>query len=301
MKKSQIPLSVPRSKRNEYLKNYNLATQEIDRLFLFAGDQKIEHMNEDFFGPHIPAEVNDPEHLFKIASRARIGCFAVQFGMMTKYAMDYKNIPYLVKINSKTNLLATKDKDPISKALISPQEVINFKDRTGLKIVALGYTVYLGSEFEAEMLQEASEVINIAHKNGMLSVIWMYPRGKDIKDEKDINLIAGASGVGLCLGTDFVKVNYPYDLGQPQTTAEKFQQVVESAGRTGVICAGGSRQTPQKFLQILYHQIHTAGTQGVAVGRNVYQRDLDDAIKMANAIAKIVVDGEDVYEAQKEL
>ena len=72
---------------------------------LFAGDQKIEHLNKDFYGKGIAKEDNNPEHLFRIASKATIGGFAAQYGMITHYGRDYKNINYIVKLNSKTNLV----------------------------------------------------------------------------------------------------------------------------------------------------------------------------------------------------
>ena len=56
---------------------------------------------------------------------------------------------------------------------------------------------------------EAGELIAQAHANGLIVVLWIYPRGKAVKAEKDPALIAGAAGVALCLGADFVKVNPP--------------------------------------------------------------------------------------------
>ncbi|MCX6555135.1 MAG: aldolase, partial [Candidatus Aminicenantes bacterium] len=74
--KNYIPADVPNDVLNEYLSNYEEITLGSDRLMLFAGDQKIEHLNDDFYGPGIAADDADPEHLFKIASQAEIGVFA---------------------------------------------------------------------------------------------------------------------------------------------------------------------------------------------------------------------------------
>src|SRR5579872_6088651 len=92
----KIPLDVPQSQKKTYTDNFLLATQNSGRLMLFAGDQKIEHLNDDFYGEGITAEDNDPEHMFKIASKARIGVFASQIGLIARYGMDYKDIPYIV-------------------------------------------------------------------------------------------------------------------------------------------------------------------------------------------------------------
>jgi len=48
-----VPLDVPGESRRKYLENYQLMTHDSGRLMLFAGDQKVEHLNDDFFGPGI--------------------------------------------------------------------------------------------------------------------------------------------------------------------------------------------------------------------------------------------------------
>ena len=65
-----IPGDVPNGSINEYFINYDVATQGSGRLMLFAGDQKIEHLNGDFYGEGIAEDDNEPEHLFKIADAA---------------------------------------------------------------------------------------------------------------------------------------------------------------------------------------------------------------------------------------
>ena len=71
----KVPLDVPAGMRDVYLANYNLITQGSGRLMLFAGDQKMEHLNDDFYGEGIPADDGDPEHLFRIASQGRVVAF----------------------------------------------------------------------------------------------------------------------------------------------------------------------------------------------------------------------------------
>lgn len=294
----KIPADVPPSKREEYLKNYNIATEGTGRLFLFAGDQKVEHLNDDFYGPDVHPDDNDPEHLFRISSRAKIGAFATQLGLIARYAMDYPNIPYIVKINSKTHLVKTSQKDPISLAWVDIEDVIDFKKQTGLNIIGVGYTVYPGSEYEAEMLKEAARITYKAHKEGLLVVIWSYPRGKAVKDERDPHLIAGAAGLAACIGADFVKVNPPRDQEGKEDPA-LLKEAVLAAGRTKVICAGGKSIQPREFLQKLYDQIHIAGVCGNATGRNIHQKSLEEAVRFSNAIYAITVRNYDVEKAMK--
>ena len=105
----KVPLDVPKAMRETYVKNYIEITRGSGRLMLFAGDQKVEHLNDDFYGEGVPEDDADPEHLFKIASKAKIGVFAAQLGLIAHYGMDYKDIPYLVKVNSKSKRVSSSD------------------------------------------------------------------------------------------------------------------------------------------------------------------------------------------------
>ncbi len=290
-----VPLDVPKAMRETYIKNYMEITKESGRLMLFAGDQKVEHLNDDFFGPEVPEDDADPEHLFRIAAQSKIGVFATQLGLIARYGMDYKDIPYLVKVNSKTNLVETEQADPFSNLWYDIDQVAEFRENSGLNILGVGYTIYLGSEFEAEMLVQAAQVVYDAHQHGMLSVLWIYPRGAAVKDEKDPHLIAGATGVGACLGSDFVKVNYPKKEGEK--SAEIFKEAVKAAGRTKVVCAGGSSDEAEAFLKKLHDQIHISGAQGNATGRNIHQKPLGEAVRMCNAVYAITVEDASVEDA----
>ena len=197
------PLDVPKALRETYAANYLAATRQSGRLMLFAGDQKVEHLNKDFFGEGIPADDNGPEHLFRIADKANIGVFATQLGLIARYGMSYPDVPYLIKINSKTDLVKTSQSDPFSGEWYDFQQVTDFRDNSGLNILGVGYTIFLGSEDEAEMLYQAAQLVYNAHQFGLISVLWIYPRGKAVSDEKDPHLIAGATGVAACLGADF--------------------------------------------------------------------------------------------------
>ncbi|QSZ28275.1 aldolase [Aceticella autotrophica] len=291
----KVPLDVPYEKRTSYINNLKLATQESGRLMLMAADQKAEHLNDDFFGEGVAKDDANPEHLFKIASNAKIGAFAAQLGLIARYAMDYPKIPYVIKLNSKTHLVKTSQRDPISTAWLDIKQIDRFRKQTGLNIVGVGYTIYPGSEYEHIMLNEAAKIIFEAHQSGLFSIIWAYPRGKAVKDEFDPHMIAGACGLAACLGSDFVKVNYPKK--ENENVNELFKEAIQAAGRTKVICAGGSSKDPKEFLNELYEQIHVSGVSGSATGRNIHQKPYDEAVKFCNAIFSIVVENKTLEEA----
>jgi len=296
--KYHIPADVPQKMEARYKKNFKAATNGTGRLMLFAGDQKVEHLNNDFFGKGIPLEDNDPEHMFKIAAKAKIGVFATQFGLISRYGRDYSDVPYLVKLNSKTNLVPYDKKDPFSEAWLSVDEVIKFQKSSGLTIRGVGYTLYLGGEHEHAMLKEAAQVVHDAHRNGLLAVLWIYPKGPFVKDEHDGHLIAGAAGVGAALGADFIKLKVPYDK-KGNFDAEALKEVTMAAGRSGVLCEGGAKVDEKAFLKELYEQIHTSGARGNGTGRNIHQRVFKEAVKMANAIYAITSENATLKEALK--
>ena len=291
----RVPLDVMPESREEYIDNYMKATQGTGRLMLFACDQKIEHLNKDFFGAGIDPADADPEHLFKIGSQGVCGVLAGQLGLVARYAQDYPDINYLIKMNSKTNLVKTAQQDPYSPQLTSLEAVLCMRD-AGVNIVGIGYTIYLGSESEAAMMQEAADLIANAHANGLITVLWIYPRGAAVTDEKAADLIAGAAGVALCLGSDFVKVNPPKPTDEA-TSAQLLAQATKAAGRTGLVCAGGSTVDAETFLTQLYEQIHVGGASGNATGRNIHQRSLDEAVRLTKAISAITLADYDVQEA----
>ncbi|MCL4078835.1 aldolase [Coriobacteriia bacterium Es71-Z0120] len=290
----RVPADVPAAARETYIDSYLKATRGTGRLMLFACDQKIEHLNDDFFGEGIAPEDADPEHLFRIGSQGVVGVLAGQRGLIAHYAADYPDINYLVKMNSKTHLVKSSAKDPAkhqddpySPQLYDLQTVLDMRDN-GVNVVGVGYTIYLGSEYESQMMMEAGQLIADAHSTGLIVVLWIYPRGRAVPDEKDAHLIAGAAGVAVCLGADFVKVNPPKG-DEHKSSAEKLVEASKACGRTGLVCAGGSTVAADVFLRQLWEQIHVGGARGNATGRNIHQRPLDEAVRLTKAISAITL------------
>ena len=286
MLKIKMPLSVPKNKRKEYEKNYRILTNNTGNLLLIAGDQKVEHLNSDFFGPGIAKEDASPKHLFDIVRDSEGGALATHLGFISRYGQDYKNIPYIVKINGQSNIGLNKEKDN-SPCWWSVQDIVKFKKDSGLKIVAIGYTIYLGVKHESQLLKEAAKAIFEAHQAGLLAIIWMYPRGTGI-NEDDIHTIAGGAGVAGALDADFVKIKYPYKTKNKEKAAHDFKEAVLAAGRTKVICVGGSKRSEKEILDFLKLQMEISGSSGLAIGRNLHQRTLKDATKLNKQMGKII-------------
>lgn len=300
----RVPADVPDEMARHYVRNYLRATRETGRLMLFAADQKMEHLNSDFVGPGIAEEDGDPEHLFRIGEQGCVGVLASQRGLIARYARDYPDTAYLVKMNSWSHLVGPPQDDPYSTPLHDFDHVLTLAEN-GVDIVGVGYTILLGSEYESAMVTEAGEVCAKAHAAGMLATIWLYPRGKVITDPKDAHLVAGAAGLAAALGADFAKVDPPQATADA-TSAQLLREAVRAAGRCGVICAGGGRTDVATFLGDLAQQLAVGGTVGNATGRNIHQRPLDEAVRLCHAIGALTYDDaalEDamaIYEGSRE-
>lgn len=279
-----VPADVPAKIAEQFRHNYDIITKGTGRLLLFTGDHKIEHLDADFANDSLPPEVHEVEHLFRIAAHGAIGAFAIHPGLISRYGAQYPDIPYIAKLNAKTNLIPPTEHDPYSAPLATLDDITQLQ-RSGLSICGVGYTVYLGSIYEETMLEEAGKLIFEAHHRGLIVILWMYPRGHHVAEPHDAGMLSGAAGVGACLGADFVKLNTAHVAQQLAGT--DVEHIVEAAGNSKVIFAGGPKISPQElFTHVTTYLDH--GAAGIAVGRNVYQNTLDDACDVTNKLAELV-------------
>lgn len=293
-----IPADVPKNMHQEFIANYKKITHTTNRLFLFSCDQKIEHLHDDF-DPEFSAtsiESSDPEHLFKIANQGRIGAMATQLELIARYGTSYNTINYIAKLNSKTNLIPAKIKDPKSAPLWTVHDVIHIKKTSNISICGIGITIYPGSIYEDTMMHFAAQMIMEAHKHGLIAILWMYPRGKSVSNEDDTHLIAGVAGMANALGADFVKIKLP-TAPSHIVVMQALQKIVTAAGNTKVIISGGKQIATDQFLRALYAQLHEGGVAGAAVGRNIFQHNLAQAVQITKAIAALVYDNASLHEA----
>lgn len=238
------------------------------RFLLLAYDQGLEIGPTEFNDTNV-----DPEYIFKLADEGKFTGVIVQKGLAEKYYVGEKRkTPLIVKLNGKDKIYQG---EPISLQLCSVKEAVK------LGASAVGYTVYLGSEHEPEMLQEFSKIEEEAHAAGLPVIGWMYPRGKAVADPSDPDVTAYAARVGLELGADLVKVHYT-------GSVESFSWVVRSAGETGVLSSGGEFVGDTKTLQ-LARDIVAAGAAGLAIGRNMWEAK--DPLELSRKLGQIVLEG----------
>lgn len=247
--------------------NINLKniTTEGKALYL-AYDQGLEHGPTDFNDNNV-----DPNYIIRIAKAGKYNAVIFQKGIAEKYMEEIKKskIPLIIKLNGKTNLVAG---EPVSKQLCTVDEAIS------LGASAVGYTIYIGSEHEAEMMQEFEKIEREAHDKGLPVIVWAYPRGKGIEGKPKEELMAYAARVGLEIGADIIKIAY-------SGTVKDLHWAVKSAGKTKVVIAGGVKKDKKELLQQV-KEIMKAGCIGLAIGRNVWQDK--EPLKITKEIKKII-------------
>jgi fructose-bisphosphate aldolase, class I len=231
---------------------------------LLAYDQGLEHgPSTDFDDRNV-----NPEFVMDIAAKGGFCGVVFQKGVAERY-YDGK-VPLIVKLNGKTSL---PKGEPVSRRVCSVEQAISL----GAK--GVGYTIYLGSGYEYEMLSEFGEIQEEAHARGVPAIAWIYPRGAAVQNDTSKEIVAYAARTGLELGADAVKIKYTGD-------AASFAWAVKAAAGVRVFMSGGPKApTDEDFLRHVQGVMEAGGT-GVAVGRNVWQNQ--DPMAMAAKLRKVI-------------
>ncbi|MDQ5882878.1 MAG: fructose-bisphosphate aldolase, class [Patescibacteria group bacterium] len=222
-------------------------------LFL-AYDHGFEHGPKDLIGLG-----TRPEAIVDLALRGGYTGLILQKGLAEHYysrKVQTKQLSLIIKLNGKTNLLT---EEPYAALNCS----VAYAKKLGAQ--AVGYTIYLGSEKEAQMFEDFGKVEEEAHRLGLAVMVWMYPRGKKVTPELLPQLTLYGVRLGLELGADLIKIKDPGSF-------ELLKQTVELAGDSKIILSGGEKIAEEEFLDLVRKSVK-AGVAGLAVGRNIWQRE----------------------------
>ncbi len=156
---------------------------------------------------------------------------------------------------------------------------------------AVSIHVNVGAETEPEMLQDLGFVSEACYEWHVPLLAMMYPRGPDIKDPFDVEVVKHVARLGAELGADIIKTNYT---GSTDTFSE-----VTSGCPVPVIIAGGPKvDSDKEVLQMVYDAMK-AGAAGISIGRNIFQHD--NMAGMIKALVRIISEDAQVDEAYKEI
>ena len=263
------------------------------RMVILPVDQGFEHGPARSFAAN-PAAY-DPHYLFELALEAGLNAYAAPLGMIEAGAATYAGcIPTILKVNSSNSLSTTKDQAVTA----------TVGDALRLGCSAIGFTIYPGSEYQFEMMEELRELAEEAKAAGLAVVVWSYPRGPmlDKVGETALDICAYAAHMAALIGAHIIKVKPPtssvsldaakktYEANPVEDdAAARFRHVVQACfgGRRLVVFSGGEQRKDTGSILTEVRAIHAAGGNGSIMGRNAFQRPKADALKLLGEIIDI--------------
>ncbi|MBI2267854.1 MAG: aldolase [Candidatus Blackburnbacteria bacterium] len=240
---------------------------------LLAYDHGYEHGPADFDERSV-----DPAWIMNIADSGYFTGVVCQKGIAARYYDKNKHkVPLIVKLNGKTPFHQEASEEPVSVQNCTVDEALE------LGATGVGFTIYVGSEFENQMIKEFAKVEREAHEKGLIVIAWMYPRGGHISSDTSPDILSYCARLGLELNSDAIKIKYTGDI-------DSFRGVVRAAGNTKVFVVGGPKvDIPNDLYRTAYDTLE-AGAVGLAIGRNVWQAK--NPLEVARRLAGIVYGNE---------
>ncbi len=277
-------------------------------LSLLPVDQGVEHSGGASFAPN-PIYF-DPDNIVKLAIEGGCNAVASTLGVLSSVARRYAHkIPFIVKINHNEILTYPN---------IYDQTLFASVDQAfDMGAVAVGATVFYGSEHSRRQIQEVSEAFAHAHELGMATILWAYLRNPAFKTaDKDFHVSADLTGqanhLAVTINADIVKQKMAENNGgynaikfgktHPKVYSElttdhpidlvRYQVANCYMGRAGMINSGGESFGKDDLHQAVRTAVinKRAGGMGLISGRKAFQKPMQDGVALLNAIQDVYLD-----------
>ncbi|MDO9010887.1 MAG: class I fructose-bisphosphate aldolase [Gallionella sp.] len=273
-------------------------------LSLLPVDQGVEHSGGASFAPN-PLYF-DPENILKLAIEGGCNGVASTLGVLSSVARRYAHkIPFIVKINH--NELLTYPNTFNQTLFASVNQAFD------MGAVAVGATVFYGSEQSRRQIQEVSEAFEHAHSLGMVTVLWAYLRNPSFKQEGidyhvSADLTGQANHLAVTINADIVKQKMAENNGGynalkfGKTSARVYSELTTDhpidlvryqvancyMGRAGMINSGGASGKDDLHQAVRTAVINKrAGGMGLISGRKAFQKPMQDGVTLLNAIQDV--------------
>ncbi len=268
-------------------------------------DQGIEHSAGASFAPN--PDYFDPENIIKLAIEGGCNAVASTLGVLAACSRKYAHkIPFIVKINHNEFISYPNKYDQIMFSSV--------EQAFELGAVAVGATIYYGSDESTRQIQEVSKAFEIAHDLGMATVLWCYLRNSAFKKDgvdyhTSADLTGQANHLGVTIKADIIKQklatnNGGYNALQFGKTNKKvytdlttdhpidlcrYQVLNCYAGRSGLINSGGESKGASDLADAVFTAVvnKRAGGMGLISGRKAFQRPLKEGVALLNAIQDV--------------
>ncbi len=273
-------------------------------------DQGIEHSAGASFAPN-PIYF-DPENIVKLGYEAGCNAVASSLGVLGSVARKYAHkIPFIAKINHNELLSYPNSHDQILFASVD--------QAFDMGAVAVGATIYFGSEESNRQIQEISEAFAYAHELGLVTVLWCYLRNSAFKTEQDdyhtaADLTGQANHLGVTIEADIIKQKQPttdggfkaLDFGKTDDRVyselsgdhpidrTRYQVLSNYAGRAGLINSGGASKGKGDLEAAVRTAVinKRAGGMGLISGRKAFQRPMEEGIDLLHSIQDVFLSKE---------
>jgi class I fructose-bisphosphate aldolase len=271
-------------------------------------DQGIEHSAGASFAKN-PIYF-DPENIIRLAIEGGCNAVASTLGVLGACSRKYAHkIPFIVKLNHNELLTYPNKFDQIMFG--------NVEQAWNMGAVAVGATIYYGSEESGRQIVEVSQAFHHAHELGMATVLWCYLRNPQFKKDKDYHVSADLTGqanhLGVTIEADIIKQKLPENNGGYQAlnmdgssygktdkriysdlTSDhpidlcRYQVANCYMGRSGLINSGGASGDNDLQDAVMTAVINKrAGGMGLISGRKAFQRPMNEGIEILHAIQDV--------------
>ncbi len=277
-------------------------------LSILPVDQGIEHAAGASFAPN-PLYF-DSENIVKLAIEAGCNAVASTFGVLGSVARRYAHkIPFVVKINHNEFLSYPNEYDQILFGSV--------REAWEMGAVAVGATVYFGSEGSRRQLIEIAEAFEEAHSLGMATILWCYLRNPAFKVDgvdyhTSTDLSSQANHLGVTIQADIIKQKLPTNNGgylatkhgkthklvYEQLTSDhpidlcRYQVANGYMGRAGLINSGGESKGADDLAEAVATAVinKRAGGSGLILGRKAFQRPMKEGVALLHQVQDVYLD-----------
>ena len=283
-------------------------------LSILPVDQGIEHSAGASFAPN--PKLFDPENIVELAIEGGCNAVASTFGVLGIVARKYAHkIPFIVKINHNELLTYPNKYDQVMFGTIDQAR--------DMGAVAVGATIYFGSEESTRQIVEVSQAFAYAHELGMATILWCYLRNSAFKTkEKDFHSSADLTGqanhLGVTIQADIIKQKLPtnnggYNALNVESSYGKTDQRIYTEltsdnpidlvryqvancymGRCGLINSGGESKGESDLTDAVRTAVvnKRGGGMGLISGRKAFQRPTNEGVELLNSIQDVYLSKE---------
>lgn len=283
-------------------------------LSILPVDQGIEHSAGASFAPN--PQYFDPDNIVRLAIEGGCNAVASTFGVLGVVARRYAHkIPFIVKINHNELLTYPNQFDQVMFGTVDQAR--------DMGAVAVGATIYFGSDESTRQITEVSQAFAIAHELGMATVLWCYLRNSKFKTaDGDMHAAADLTGqanhLGVTIQADIIKQKLPErnggytSLNKEGSYGKTHKKVYEELtsenpidlvryqvancymGRCGLINSGGESKGASDMAEAVRTAVinKRGGGMGLICGRKSFQRPMNEGVELLNAIQNVYLSKE---------